>query len=116
MKTRTSVLLLLVLAVISGLLAAGCVTRGISQQSADGIALRFVEDRTKFFIKGEGNATLVENYSFSSAKSYSEGKSWIVVVRVESGSANSTKSANVMVEVDKGSGKVTRLNGAPVKY
>ena len=88
----------------------------ITEEQAKMKAIRFVEDRVKFYTKRNDTDLNFPSYEFSSVTSYKEGPTWIILIKITSLIDNITKDTDIFVEVNSRNGKITEFNGQPVTH
>lgn len=101
----------LILTLVLLLFSLGC--SSISETKGKAIALDFVKERGKFFTNSEGNISVVNDYKFTVSDSKDSSGDYVVRIKIQSESTG--KSANVTIDVNKYSGKVTKVNNVPFK-
>lgn len=93
------------------ILINGCTS--INKNQAEAKAVKFVNERVKFFAREEGSTVDLPQYSIDGITSYQEGKSWVVVMHVSSKTDNETKKNDLITKINK-KGDVIEFNGRKV--
>ena len=101
--------------VVAVILIAGCAPQ-VSRDDAERAARGFLEDRVKFFQKEGGtNQTLEASLEFS-PDSYEEKDRFVFILKAKARalSKNGTVQKDLVVEVDKRSGRVVKFQGVRI--
>jgi hypothetical protein len=99
------------LGILALLLVSGCYS--LSEEAAEAKAIQFVKDRVKFYTRDNNSNVDFPSYSFYKVNSYEKGDNWVVIVQIVR-QENTSKKTDVVVELDKRSGKAVLFNNQPV--
>ena len=105
---------LLLLCIIVLILLSACTN--ITQEMAEAKALRFVNDRVKFYTKDNTSAVALPSYTIDSVTSYKVKNKWVVLVHISSIRNNQTKKTDLIVEIHARNGNILTFNNQPVTY
>ena len=106
------ILILLIILFVLQLIACSDIT----QEAAEAKALRFVEERVKFYTTQNSSDLDFPEYDFSSITSYKEKNVWVVVFHIKTVVSNDTRKTDVIIEVDARNGEILKFNNQPVRY
>lgn len=91
----------------------GC-TAKVTKEEAETTALQFVQERVRFFPRGENLTDTVDTIVSVSPDSYEEKDRYHFLIHAEAAQINRTIKNDFVVAIDKKTGKVHSLNGQPV--
>jgi len=93
------------------LLINGC--ESINKDEAEAMAIKFVNEKVKFFAKEENSTLDLPQYSIDSLTSYKENKNWIVVIHVSANVEDEIKKNDLIIELNR-KGETIEFNGMEI--
>jgi hypothetical protein len=106
----TPALLLVILALLTVGLVAGC--SSVSKEQAEATGISYIRDNVKFYSQYSNNSNksnqmrLVTQYRIRIINSTKKGGTWIMFAEVNSSVSNKTRNAMIRVGVDSSTNKV----------
>lgn len=93
------------------LIISGCAA--IEKSEAEEKAIKFVDEKVKFFAREKNSTLNLPQYEISGITSYEDNKYWVVVLHVSANTSGDAKTNDLVVKMDK-KGKIFEFNGKEI--